>query len=44
MKDYREYENELKFGTQTKLFENETTIKTKSSTLQTLAPQREIVY
>ena len=25
MNDIREYENELKFGTQTKLFENETT-------------------
>ncbi len=43
MNDIREYENELKFGTQTKLFENETTIKTQSSTLQALATQREIV-
>lgn len=25
MKDYLEYENELKFGSQTKLFENENT-------------------
>jgi hypothetical protein len=36
----KEYDDELKFGSQTKLFENETTIKTKSSTLQTLATQR----
>jgi len=29
MKDLREYENELKFGTQTKLFEDEHSINTR---------------